>query len=346
MQKRLISTILVLGLIFTMSMGLTGCGQKSSKEQSTQTKKAQQKITIQLGHPYDEKQPLHQGVVKFAEIVNQKTDGNVEVKIFPNNTLGSSRDLVEGLSINTINMALAPTTNVAPFYKPIDIFYFPFIFRDKEHAYKVSDGPIGQELYDGLLKAKGIRTLAMFESGFRTITNSKKAIHTPEDLAGIKMRVTDSPINVATFKALNANATPMALSEVFTALQQGTVDGQDNPIGNVYANRYYEVQKHITLSQHQWAGIMLMISENTWNKIPGEYQKVMVDAAKEAADWERKEINAKEGEFLKEMEQAGMQVTELTPEEKAKFKDKMLPVWDEFQDSVGKDLVDAVVNTK
>jgi len=349
MKKRFINIILILGLLVTLSWGITGCsGEKKEtpKENASTEQKPVEKITIKLGHPYDEKQPLHQGTIKFAEIVAEKTNGNVEVKVFPNSTLGSSRDLVEGLQIGTIDMGLVPTTNVASFYKPIDIFYFPFIFRDREHAYKVADGPVGQKLYEGLLKEKGIRTLAMFESGFRTITNSKKPIRTPEDFVGIKMRVVDSPINLATFKALGANATPMAISEVFTALQQGTVDGQDNPIGNVYAYRYYEVQKYITLTEHQWAGIMLMINDKLWNKIPAEYQKVMAEAAKEAEAWERKEINAKESEFLETMKQAGLQVIELTPEEKAKFQEKMHAVWTEFQDTVGKDLIDAVVNTK
>ncbi|HHX51837.1 MAG TPA: TRAP transporter substrate-binding protein DctP, partial [Clostridia bacterium] len=153
-------------------------------------------------------------------------------------------------------------------------------------------------------------------------------------------------INLATFKALKANATPMALSEVFTALQQGTVDGQDNPIGNVYAYRYYEVQKYITLTGHQWAGIMLMINDKLWNQIPEDYQKIMVEAAKEAETWQRKEINAREGEFLEEMKQAGMEVTILTPDEKSQFQELMKAIWTEFEDTVGKDIVQAVINTK
>ncbi|HHX51094.1 MAG TPA: TRAP transporter substrate-binding protein, partial [Clostridia bacterium] len=185
MKKRLMIMGLVMVLVATMLVGIVGCGGENKEPSSGETNGQEpvEKITIKLGHPYDEKQPLHQGTVKFAEMVAERTDGNVEIKIFPNSTLGSSRDLAEGLQIGTIDMGLVPTTNVAPFYKPLDIFYFPFIFRDKEHAYKVADGPVGQQLYEGLLKEKGIRTLAMFESGFRTITNSKKPIRTPADFA-------------------------------------------------------------------------------------------------------------------------------------------------------------------
>jgi tripartite ATP-independent transporter DctP family solute receptor len=348
MKKRLMIMGLIVVLVAAMLVGIVGCGGDSKEPAPAETngQEAVEKISIKLGHPYDERQPLHQGTVLFADLVAERTDGNVEVTVFPNSTLGSSRDLAEGLQIGTIEMALVPTTNVAPFYKPLDIFYFPFIFRDKEHAYAVADGPVGQQLYEGLLKETGIRTLAMFESGFRTITNSKKPIRTPADFAGIKMRVPDSPINLATFKALGATSTPMALSELFTALQQGTVDGQDNPIGNVYAYRYYEVQKYITLTGHQWAGIMLMINDQLWNKIPEEYQKIMAEAAKEAEAWQRKEINAKESEFLEEMKQAGMEVIELTPDEKAQFQELMKAVWTEFEDTVGKDIIEAVINTK
>jgi len=351
MKKRLMVVGLVAILVAALLVGIVGCGGSGSSNEPAATgtngqEPAQQKFSLKLGHPYDEKQPLHQGAVLLADLVRERTNGNVDIKIFPNNTLGSSRDLAEGLQLGTIDMALVPTTNMAPFYKPLDIFYFPFIFRDKEHAYAVADGPVGQQLYEGLLKETGIRTLAMFESGFRTITNSKKPIRTPEDMAGLKLRVTDSPINVSTFRALDVQVSPMALSEVFTALQQGTVDGQDNPVGNVYAYRYYEVQKYITLTGHQWAGIMVLINDNLWNRLPAEYQTIIAEAAKEAEAWQRKEINAKESEFLEEMKQAGMEVIELTPEEKAKFQEKMLAVWQEYEDSVGKDIVEAVLNTK
>lgn len=140
MKKRLFSLTVILGMLLCMMVAFSGCGgEKPEVPEENSTPATVEKITIKLGHPYDEKQPLHQGTVKFAELVAEKTDGNIEIKIFPNNTLGSSRDLVEGLQIGTIDMGLVPTTNVASFYKPIDIFYFPFIFRDKEHAYKVSD---------------------------------------------------------------------------------------------------------------------------------------------------------------------------------------------------------------
>lgn len=338
--------VLLLAGLFGCSSGKKEGSQGQTPQPAASEKKEGQKFTLKLGHHADEKQPFHLGAVKFAELVAQKTNGNVEIKVFPNNTLGSSRDLIEGIQLGTVDMSLSPTTNVATFFQKLDIFYFPFIFRDRQHAYKFSDGPVAQKLYEEMRQKTGIRCLGMFESGFRQVTNSKKPIRTPEDFSGIKMRATDSPINVDTFKAVGANVTPMAYSEVFTALQQGTVDGQDNPIGNVYASKFYEVQKYLTLTRHQWAGIMLLISDKVWSKLPPEYQKAMEEAAAEAVAWEREEANKKEGEFLEAMKKAGLQVIELTPEERAKFQEKMKVVWDKYQDKVGKDLVEAVVNTK
>lgn len=344
MKKNIVLFMIVAALV--AALGLAGCGKESKPKAAAPEQKASGSTALKLGHVYDEKHPLHQGTVKFSELMKQKTNGAVDVKVFPNSTLGSSRDLIEGLKIGTIDMALVPSTNVATFYGPLDIFYFPFIFRDKEHAYKVSDGPVGQRIFDDMRQKTGIRTLAMYESGFRQITNSKKPIRVPEDFKGIKMRVVDSGINLETFKALGANGAPMAISEVFTALQQGTVDGQDNPIGNVYAFGYYEVQKYITLTEHQWAGIMLLVSEKAWGKLTPELQKALQAAADESEAWERAEINKNESGYLETMKKSGLQVIDLTPAEKKQFQDKMKVVWNKYESKVGKDLIDAVVNTK
>jgi tripartite ATP-independent transporter DctP family solute receptor len=324
-------------------VGSTGCGGTKKTQEGSG---AAGVVTLRLAHPYDEKQPLHQGAVKFAEIVSQKTNGKVQVKIFPNSTLGAPREVTEGIKLGTIDMGLIPTTNTAVFYNKLDLFYLPFLFANKEHAYAVSDGPVGKKLYEEFRQKTGIRTLTMYESGFRQLTNSKKPIRTPDDLAGLKIRSTDSPINVDTFKSLGVNTSPMAISELFTALQQGTMDGQDNPVGNVYSWGYYKVQKHLTLTRHQWAGIMMLISDKQWNKLSPEYQKIIQEAAAESAAWERKEINQKEGEFLDAMKKEGMQVVEITPAERKQFQDRMQAVWDKYQDKIGKDIIDATVKTK
>lgn len=303
-------------------------------------------LTLKFGHPYNEDHPLARGAQRFADLVAERSGGNIEIEVFPNSTIGSSRDLVEAMQIGVVDFALVPTTNVASFYSPLDIFYLPFVFRDREHAYAVADGPVGQGLYDDMLDKIGIRTLAMFESGFRTITTRDKVVDEPSDMEGVKFRVVNNPLNVATFNALGANSTPMAFSEVFTGLQQGTVDGQDNPIGNVRAMGFDKVQGNITLSNHQWAGIMFLADEKEWKTFPDNVKQMFADTAQEVQEWERKELNAQESEFLAAMEADGMVVTRLTPEQTAKFQEAMESVWDEWRPKLGDELIQSVVDTK
>ena len=303
-------------------------------------------LTLKFGHPYNEAHPLARGAQMFSDLVAERSEGKIKVDVYPNSTIGSSRDLVESMQIGAVDFALVPTTNVASFYAPLDIFYLPFLFRDSAHAYAVADGPIGQGLYDDMRQKIGIRTLAMYESGFRTITTRRTKIEEPSDMAGIKFRVVNNPLNVDTFKALGAIPTPVALSEVFTALQQGTVDGQDNPIGNVKAFGYDKVQDFITLSRHQWAGIMFLANERMWEAQPEHVQDLFQQAAKESEAWEREALNDEEAQYLAEMEEAGMTVTRLTPEQSQAFQDEMHGIWDDYRSKLGAELIESVVNTK
>ncbi len=303
-------------------------------------------MTLKFGHPYAETHPLAKGAQMFADTIAEKSGGAITVEVFPNSTIGSSRDLVESIQIGVVDFALVPTTNVASFYPPLDIFYLPFLFRDSEHAYAVSDGPVGEALYADMLEKTGIRTLGMYESGFRTITTRDKKIEKPEDMEGVKFRVVNNPLNVATFKALGANPTPMALSEVFTGLQQGTVDGQDNPVGNVKAFGFDKVQGNITLSNHQWAGIMFLADDKMWADLPDNVKDLFAATAKETQEWERKELNAVESQYLDEMEAGGMVVTRLTPEQAVAFQKAMEPVWAEYREKIGSDLIQSAVETK
>lgn len=303
-------------------------------------------MEMKFGHPYNEAHPLSRGAQMFADKVAEKSDGKIKIAVFPNSTIGSSRDLVEAMQIGVVDFALVPTTNVASFYPPLDIYYLPFIFRDREHAYAVADGPVGDDLGGDMVERIGIRTIAMYESGFRTITTKETKVEVPDDMKGIKFRVVNNPLNVATFKALGANPTPMPISDVFTGLQQGTVDGQDNPVGNVKAFGFDKVQGNITLSNHQWAGIMFLANEKMWQGAPEEVRKLFTETALETQAWERETLNAEEAQYLKEMEEGGMVVTRLTPEQTKMFQDAMAPVWAEYRGKIGEALVQSVIDTK
>lgn len=329
--------IRLLILMLVVSLFLAACGSSSVNGSKVTGDKGG--TNLKFAHPYDEKHPLHLASQRFADQVEKETNGSIKFMFYPNGSLGGANDLFEGLQMGTVDISLIATPIVGRNYKPIDLFYLPFLFNDNEHAYKVADGDVGETLYKEIRESLGVNTLAMFESGFRTITNSKHTVRTPEDLNGLKLRVADAGISIDTFKALNVNGSPIALNELFTALQQGTVDGQDNPLGNVYTQKFYEVQPYVTLSGHQWAGIMVLINDEVFNGFTEEEQKIIRNAAKEAQEWERNEMQKAEKEYVDSMKDAGVEITELTVEEKEKFREKMQEVWTKYEGDIGIELI-------
>ena len=303
-------------------------------------------LNLKFGHPYNDSHPLGRGARRFADLVRQRSGGKITVTVFPNATLGSARDLLDSMRINVVDIALVPAAHVAGLYPRLRVFSLPFIFRDRHHAYAMCDGEIGQGLFEDMRRKIGIRSLAMFESGFRTITTRSKKIETPDDMKGVKFRVANEPILIATFRALGTVPTIMPMSEVFTALQTGVADGQDNPVGNVWAFGWYKVQHYITLSHHLWAGIMLLINDRKFEGWPEEVRDLLSTTARETQDWEREELHRLETRYLSEMEAAGMTVTHLTPEQFAAFREKLTPVQDQYREEVGADLIESVVNLK
>jgi tripartite ATP-independent transporter DctP family solute receptor len=193
-------------------------------------------FTLKLGHIADPQNPYAQGAVKFTELVKEKTDGAVEIQIFPSSQLGNQRDLIEGLTFGTVDMTLTSTAVLGNFLTEAAVFDLPFIFRDIPHAYKALD-TVGMEICKPLEK-RGIKVLAMFENGVRHMTNNRNPIRKPEDVKGLKIRVMEQPIYIEMMKVLGASPTPMAFGELFTAMQQGVVDGQENPAAHIYTSRF------------------------------------------------------------------------------------------------------------
>ena len=209
----------------------------------------------------------------------------------------------------------------------------PFLFRDREHAYKVLDGPIGEGLLDAF-SVKQIKGLAFWENGFRQITNNVRPIDKPEDLKGIKIRTMENKIHLAAFRAFGASPTPMAWSEVYTALQQGTIDGQENPIAIVYTSKLAEVQKYLALTGHFYSPALLLMSMKAYNSLPEDIRKIILDTALECATFERNLLRDDEAKQLEELKAKGMQVT--TPNKKP-FQDAAAPVFKEFEAQFGKE---------
>lgn len=222
----------------------------------------------------------------FAKIVADKSGGDIEVQVFPAAQLGSERDMVEGLQLGSLEMTLTSTGPMGNFIPQVKLFNLPFLFKDRESCYRVLDGEIGTQIADRFVKV-GIRSLGWYENGFRNITNSKVAVEKPEDMKGIKIRVMEDDVFILTMKALGASPLPMAFGELYTALEQKTVDAQENPLAIIYSSRFFEVQKYLAMTGHFYSPAVMLISEITWQSLSPDQQKIIAEASAAARDYER-----------------------------------------------------------
>ncbi len=275
----------------------------------------------------------------FKKDIEEKSGGKISVELYPNAQLGGDRELIESVQLGTVQVAIPATSALAGFDKRFQVFDLPFLFKSKETAFKALDGELGHKV-DELLKPLGMRNLGYGENGYRHITNSRGPVHKPEDLKGIKLRTMENPLHLAFFKMLGANPTPMSFGELYTALQQGTVDGQENPVVLVYTSKFYEVQKFYSLTGHVYSATMLVANDDFFASMPEDLWKIVEDAGKRYVVEQRALAEVQEQEFLEELKKTGLQINELTPEEKQLFIDATLPAYDQFKDIIGAELVE------
>jgi tripartite ATP-independent transporter DctP family solute receptor len=302
----------------------------------------EKQVVLKLGHAVAPEHPYHLGAVRYSDLVAQRTKGKVKIDVYPSTQLGNERDMVEGLQLGTIDLVVTSTGPLGGFVPRMFVVDLPFLFRDRGHAYKVLDGPIGRELLDAF-SAKGIKGLAFWENGFRQMTNSVRPIEKPEDLRGIKIRTMENKVHLSAFRAFGASPTPMAWSEVYTALQQKTIDAQENPIAIIYFQKIYEVQKYLALTDHFYSPTPLLMSLKAFNNLPKNIQKIMLDTAMECATFERNLLHDNEAKQLAEIKAKGMQV--ILPNKKP-FQDAVVPVYKEFESQFGKETIDRIIATQ
>jgi TRAP-type transport system periplasmic protein len=269
--------------------------------------------------------PLVTGAEKFAEIVAAKSAGKMKINLFPGGVLGGDAPTVSALQGGTVEMTVLNSGILASQVKDFEAFDFPFMFANPAEADAVVDGPFGQKLH-AKLADKGIVGLAFWELGFRNITNSKRAINKVEDLDGLKLRVIPNAINVDWVKAVGGNPTPMAFPEVYAALEAKAIDGQENPLNVIVSNKFFEVQKFLVLSNHQYNPQSVIVSKKVWDTLSAPEQKILRDAAVEAGLFQRKTSRDAAAGQLAALKTAGMTVTELPAAEQAKLRDKFKPV--------------------
>jgi TRAP-type transport system periplasmic protein len=282
---------------------------------------------FKLGQQNPKGHPLVTGAEKFADIVAAKSGGKLKVNLFPGGVLGGDAPTVSALQGGTVEITVLNSGILASQVKDFEIYDFPFMFANAREADAVVDGPFGQKMH-AKLADKGIVGLAYWELGFRNISNSKRAINKVEDIEGLKLRVIPNAINVDWVKALGANPTPMAFPEVYAALEAKAIDGQENPLNVILANKFAEVQKFLVLSNHQYNPQSMIFSKKVWDTLSADEKKIFQDAALEASAFQRKTSRDAAAGQLDALKKAGMTVTELPAAEQAKLREKLKPVID------------------
>ncbi|MGE6613522.1 TRAP transporter substrate-binding protein [Peribacillus sp. NPDC076916] len=328
----------VLAITAVLSMVVVaGCGTNQAGGTETDGEKRVFDVSLPLG----EGSHHDEGLKKFKEELERLTDGRLSVKLHYNNELGGEREITEGMGINTIDMGLASTGPLGSFVKDIYMFDLPYLFKDVNHAYAVLDSEIGEELAKKIEEQANVKVLSWWENGTRHETNSVRAVKTPEDLKGIKHRTQESEVQVDTWRAFGADATPMAWPEVYTGLQQGVIESQENPIPTILDVRFHEVQDYLNLTGHVYSPLPFMMSKQLFDSLSKEEQKAILEAAKLATPAQREASQRLEQEALKQLEENGM---ELVQPDLDAFRKAVEPVYEKWAPQINEELIDKVRN--
>jgi tripartite ATP-independent transporter DctP family solute receptor len=299
--------------------------------------------TLKLGHPQSSTSAFHFGAQAFADEFARLTQGKYRINLFPSGSLGGEREMVESVQLGTLDLVVTSTGPVGNFVPETLITDIPFLFRDYDHARKTLDGPIGQDLL-AKFPAKGIIALAWAENGFRHVTNSKRAVNAPEDLKGLKLRTMENQVHMTAFRALGASPAPMAFTELFTALQQGTVDGQENPIPVITSSKFGQVQKNLSLTGHVYSPALILASPQMFNGLPADVKKALQDAARVGAQAMRRKVNEVEATGVAELKAQGVNVVEKV--DKSKFQAALSTAYADYAKRFGAENIQRIRDVK
>ena len=294
--------------------------------------------TIKYAVIYDLKHPHGLGAQKFADLVAQHSGNKMKVKIYPNATLGGEVAIISSIQGGTVEMSAMATSQLVGVIKDFAALDLPFLFNNEREVDRVVDGPVGKMLLDKLPE-KGLIGLSWFEHGFRNLTNSKRPVQKLEDIQGLKIRVEQNAVAVDSWTALGANAVPMPFPELYTALDQKAVDGQENPYSTVDSAKFFEVQKYLSVTKHKYSPLVLIFSKKLWDQLSGDEKKILQDAATEAAVYQRKANRDLNEQYLQSLKKTGMQVNEIPAAELARMRAKVQPVVDKYSAQIGGTLV-------
>ena len=328
------------GLMFIMLLTLivlVACGDDNSGSSDDG-----ETYVIKAGHAASEEHFAQGTFEKFKELVEKNSDGRITVEIYPNGQVGGEREMVEAVQLGNLTMAAPSSSVVTAFSSGMYLWDLPFLFKNAEQAHTVLDGEVGQEVL-AQLESVGIKGLGYWENGFRHIMNNKQPITKLEDMKGIKFRTLESQQQIQMWNAAGANATPIAFTELYSALQQGTVDGAESPLALMYAQKFQEVQKYLTLSGHLYSPWPVLMNKEFFESLPADLQKVVEDAVAETRDFNRELSAADEQKSLELLTEAGMEYNELSDAEKLRFQEAMEVVYPEISDLAGEEIFNKLI---
>lgn len=295
-------------------------------------------VSFKLGHVAPPTHPYHTGALELARLASEYSDGSITIDVFPASQLGNERDLIEGVGLGTVDMALSATGPLMGFDRVAGVLDMPYVFRDLEHARAALDGEVGDFVFKSL-ETHRLKGLAWFENGFRDISNSKHEIRAPEDLKGIKLRTLENPIHIAYFRKLGAIPTPMAFGELYTSLEKKVVDGQENPIPAITTSQFYEVQKYVSRTNHVYSGVPVIMNLNKYNKLSDDQKDALDRASQEASAYMRKQLDELEEESLNILKDHGVIVTDV---DKTPFIEAAQGVQEQFAKETSVELLEMI----
>ncbi|MBM4761089.1 TRAP transporter substrate-binding protein [Bacillus sp. B15-48] len=345
MKKRniLLALLLVFSVVLAACSSAPSSSEGSNDSSGSGSEGSEDKTyVIKMGHAASQDHFAQDSAEKFKELVEANSEGKITVEIYPNGQLGGEREMVEAIQLGNLTMAFPSSAVLVAFSPSMAVWDLPYLFKDHETAHRVLDGEVGQEILDSL-SDKGIKGLAYWENGFRHLTNNKKPVANVDDMKGLKIRTLESPMQIKFWSATGANATPIAFTELYAALQQGTVDAQETPLSLMYSMKFFEVQKYLSLTGHLYSPWPVLINQSFYNNLPEDLQKVVMDATVETRDFNRQLSKQDEDASLELLTAEGMEYTELTDEQKQGFQEAMSTVYEDVKGQIGEEIFDKLM---
>ncbi|NVJ53900.1 MAG: TRAP transporter substrate-binding protein [Campylobacteraceae bacterium] len=346
-MKGIVSSVAVASLLL-----FTGCGDNKEETKTAEAKPAAEKFVLKFSHVVSPNTPKGKAADYFEKRLEELSDGRIDVQVYPSSQLYKDNAVLKALKLDSVQMAAPSFSKFGKIVPQLALFDLPFLFKDVDHLHRVQDGEVGQKLKD-MVTEKGYVALSFWDNGFKQLSSSTKPLILPEDAEGQKFRIMSSKVLEAQFHAVGANPQMMPFSEVYSGLQQGVIDGQENTNSNIYTKKFHEVQKYLTVTNHGYLGYLVVMSSKFWNSLPADLQEDVKQAMKDATDKEREyaaQLNNEQFNLIKEYaEKTGkLEIINLTDEQKNAWRDAVSKIYPEFYDknSIGEDLIKGALATE